>query len=434
VRTQYPNDGNRRLKSAVMLASLWGLSAVVHGVPRGGWFILALTLLLGLHILRLLTKRPIPLPEPLAKDLPSQDYPLVSLVVSAKNEEAVLGALVKTLCAQAYPAERFEVWIVDDNSSDATPVVLEALKAEYPQLQVLRRSPDAVGGKSGALNEVLPLTKGEYLGIFDADAQVAPELLRSVLPIFDRERVGAVQVRKAIANASTNWLTRGQQAEMSLDAFMQRQRVALGGVGELRGNGQFIRRQALEDCGGWNESTITDDLDLSFRLHLSGWDIDLLTSPAVLEEGVTSMMALWHQRNRWAEGGYQRYFDYAPLLWRNRLGFQKTLDLGLFWFAQYLLPTLAIPDLLLTILRDRYPLFVPLTSLTIALSLLGIWMGLNQVRQQEAQPFRPLILLAQSISGTLYMCHWFPVMASVTARMAIRPKRLKWVKTLHLGQ
>lgn len=75
------------------------------------------------------------------------------------------------------------------------------------------------------------------------------------------------------------------------------------GVGELRGNGQFVRRQALASCGGWNEATITDDLDLTFRLHLNHWDIGILPVPAVREEGVTRAIALWHQRNRWAEGG-----------------------------------------------------------------------------------------------------------------------------------
>jgi 1,2-diacylglycerol 3-beta-glucosyltransferase len=72
---------------------------------------------------------------------------------------------------------------------------------------------------------------------------------------------------------------------MALDAYVQQQRIAFGGIGELRGNGQFVRRTALERCGGWNEETITDDLDLTFRLHLDQWDIEILTCAAVEEEG-----------------------------------------------------------------------------------------------------------------------------------------------------
>lgn len=89
---------------------------------------------------------------------------------------------------------------------------------------------------------------------------------------------------------------------MILDSYFQQQRIALGGIGELRGNGQFVRRSALDQCGGWNEETITDDLDLTIRLHLDNWKIGFLLNPAVNEEGVTKAIALWHQRSRWAEG------------------------------------------------------------------------------------------------------------------------------------
>jgi 1,2-diacylglycerol 3-beta-glucosyltransferase len=201
------------------------------------------------------------------------DYPYISLLVAAKNEEAVIGNIVKALCSQDYPMERYEVWIIDDNSSDQTPVLLEKLVQEYDQLKVLRRDSGASGGKSGALNQVLPLTHGEILAVFDADAQVSSDLLRRVLPLFQRQAVGAVQVRKAITNAQENFWTQGQVAEMALDAYVQQQRIAFGGIGELRGNGQFVRRTALERCGGWNEETITDDLDLTFRLHLAQWDL-----------------------------------------------------------------------------------------------------------------------------------------------------------------
>lgn len=121
--------------------------------------------------------------------------------------------------------------------------------------------------------------------MFDADAQVAPDLLRRVVPLFAQAQVGAVQVRKAIANAATNFWTRSQATEMVLDAFFQEQRSALGGLGELRGNGQFVRRSALARCGNWNEETITDDLDLTLRLHLDQWNIVCLLDPAVEEEG-----------------------------------------------------------------------------------------------------------------------------------------------------
>jgi len=429
----YQGRGGRRRKAALTLMVIWSGTLALHLFSFGYWLVWGATTLMGVHALRVLLARSPAPPGPLSTELPEADHPFVSLLVAAKNEEAVIERLVATLCNLDYPCSRFEVWIVDDNSTDRTPLLLERFAQQYSQLRVLKRQPGAGGGKSGALNQVLPLTQGEIIGVFDADARVPRELLRQVLPLFQQPQVGAVQVRKAIANATTNFLTQAQKIEMVLDAFFQQQRVALGGIGELRGNGQFVRRQALESCGAWNEETITDDLDLTLRLHLDQWDIKFLSMPAVQEEAVTRLSALWHQRNRWAEGGYQRYLDYWRLIGRNRLGIRKTLDLFMFWLTQYILPMAAIPDSLLALARHRPPMLLPLMNLTITLSFLGMVLGLHRLRKAQKLPGLPLTTLIQALQGTLYMLHWFPIIASTTARISVRPKRLKWVKTIHQG-
>ncbi len=420
----------RRRKAATVLTIVWSGTIALHLVSWGSLFVLGLTTVFGFHALRLVMARKRSLPHEMPTDLPS-----VSLLVAAKNEEAVIGNLVNSLCNLEYPEELYEVWVIDDNSTDKTPLVLKELGRKYNKLKVLRRLPDASGGKSGALNQVLPLAQGEFLAVFDADAQVPQDLLQKVLPLFTRKEVGAVQMRKAIVNASENFWTQGQMAEMALDAYMQQQRIACGGIGELRGNGQFVRRAALESCGGWNEETITDDLDLTIRLHLDNWDIECLCHPAVGEEGVTSALSLWHQRNRWAEGGYQRYLDYWHLIQRLRMGRRKTWDLLLFMLMMYILPTAAVPDLLMAIARNRAPIFAPATGLTLTLSLVSMYLGLKRVQQEEKIPASAFLLrLLQTLRGTLYMFHWLIVMSSATARMSVRPKRLKWVKTVHQGR
>ncbi|MGB3263803.1 MAG: glycosyltransferase family 2 protein [Microcoleus sp.] len=422
----------RRGKAAAVLAAIWSGTIALHLISWGAWVVWGLTGLLWMQALRVLFAEPKSALPPLS-DESREDWPYVSLLVAAKNEEAVIGRLVESICNLDYPIDRYELWAIDDRSSDGTPLVLEQLTKKYPQLKVFRRGANASGGKSGALNQVLPLTVGEFVGIFDADATVTPDLLRRVLPVFDRERVGAVQVRKAIANAAVNVWTRGQEAEMALDSFFQQQRTAIGGIGELRGNGQFMRRTALERCGGWNEETITDDLDLTLRLHLDQWDIEFLPFPAVSEEGVTNARALWHQRNRWAEGGYQRYLDYWRLILQNRMGIGKTWDLFGFWVSQYLLPTVALPDFLMSIALRRMPVAIPITVMTLTLSLVGMFVGLRRTRKEtKFEVKRVFVTFLQTLRGTVYMLHWLLV-GSVTARIAVRPKRLKWVKTLHQG-
>ncbi|MEM6424412.1 MAG: glycosyltransferase family 2 protein [Cyanobacteria bacterium P01_D01_bin.128] len=431
----YGGYGGRRRKAALTLIFLWLGTLILHLVSWGQTLVLALTALMSVHAGRILTRRPGAASASLQRihwDGEPADgdfiYPYISLLVSAKNEEAVIGALVKRLCSLDYPSDRYDLWVINDNSSDDTGAVLEGLVGQHPQLNVVHRGAEATGGKSGALNLVWPQTKGDIIAVFDADAQVSADLLRQVVPLFKRSRTGAVQVRKAIANAAANFWTRGQRAEMALDSFFQQQRIAIGGIGELRGNGQFVRRPALAACGGWNEETITDDLDLTLRLHISGWNIDFLAFPAVREEGVTQAVALWHQRNRWAEGGYQRYLDYWRPIVRNRLGLEKTLDLVMFWMTQYMLPIVAVPDLAIAIARHRTPVFAPVTTLTVSLSVVGMYVGLRRVQKAS-----PLVTAIQTLRGTLYMLHWLLVIASTAARISVRPKRLKWIKTVHQG-
>lgn len=424
----------RRQKAAFLLMTVWLTVIILNLVSWGIWVVFGFTSLVGMQILRYLFAKSDSVPDPLADDCLT-DAPQVSLLVAAKNEEVVISNLVAMLCNLDYPADKYEVWAIDDRSTDNTPAILDRLAKEYPQLKVVHRAANAGGGKSGALNQVIPQTFGDIIGVFDADAKVSPDLLRRVVPLFDNAQMGAVQVRKAIANSEENFWTKGQAAEMALDSYFQQQRIAVGGIGELRGNGQFVSRKALDSCGGWNEETITDDLDLTVRLHLDNWKIGFLLTPPVLEEGVTNAYSLWHQRNRWAEGGYQRYLDYWRYIFRTPMGFGKRIDLLCWMLLQYLVPAANVPDGIMAIARHRLPILSPVTALLFAWGFVGMFRGLVRVQKASAQPVIPVLfkITSQSLRGLVYMLHWQIVMFSVTARMSIRPKRLKWVKTVHEG-
>ncbi|MDB9525963.1 glycosyltransferase family 2 protein [Oscillatoria sp. CS-180] len=426
----------RRLKAAIALACVWSCTVLLHVLVWGQWIVYGLTVITTAHLVRVLLIRPHPLPDllPSWRDTPSSEkeatdfscWPHVSILVAAKNEVEVIERLTSSLMAIDYPSKRFDVWLIDDNSTDGTSELMDDLARRYVNLNAIHRDQAATGGKSGALNQVWPTTQGSILLVFDADAQVSPDCLRQVVPLFEENTVGAVQLRKAIANGTRNFWTRGQVAEMAFDAYCQLKRISNSGIGELRGNGQFVRRAALEQCGGWNEETITDDLDLTLKLHLTGWDVPLVMTPAVWEEGVVQAISLWHQRNRWAEGGYQRYLDYWRLLTPRRLGWNKTFDLFVFWLIQYGVPTAAFPDFALAIARNRLPMLMPVSSVAALFATVGMASGLWQTRR--ASPFS---IFVQTIRGMVYMMHWFVVVGAVTFRMAIRPKRLKWVKTQH---
>jgi 1,2-diacylglycerol 3-beta-glucosyltransferase len=409
---------------------------ILHLVSWGIWIVVTMGIFIIIQAMRLMLAK-VPAQDTILTDEKLASAPAISLLVAAKNEEAVIANLGKMLLQLDYPKNKYDIWFVDDNSSDGTGIILDELAKQHPQLNVIHRDKNAKGGKSGALNQVLNLTNTDIIAVFDADAMVTKDLLKQVVPIFDNDKIGAVQVRKAIANPQDNIWTQGQAVEMTLDAYFQQQRIACNGIGELRGNGQFVRRKALESCGGWNEETITDDLDLTIRLHLDQWDISLLHSPCVEEQGVTKALSLWHQRNRWGEGGYQRYLDYWRFIISNRLSWQKKFDLLFFFFIQYILPTAAIPDLVMTIIpfpwrSYSFPLIAPLSSLSLILAFWGMLTGLRRTKNDEKIGFTDLLkMVGQSLQCMIYMTHWFIIIPSVATRMSIRPKRLKWVKTVH---
>ncbi|WP_267382827.1 glycosyltransferase [Cyanobacterium sp. uoEpiScrs1] len=437
---EFKNDffqglSGRRKKAAFVLMAIWGITIVLHLVTWGTWVILGVTGLFFIQALRLIIVKPEDVPSPLSDEVIANGHvPSVSLLVAAKNEEAVIGQLITTLCNLDYPTDKYNLWVVDDCSTDNTPQILTQLGKKYSQLNVIRRPANGEGGKSGALNQALSQTHGDIIAVFDADAKVSQDLLRCVIPLFKDKMVGAVQVRKNIANAPLNFWTKGQEVEMALDGYFQQQRVALGGIGELRGNGQFVRRLALSRCGGWNEQTITDDLDLTIRLHLDNWKIGFLSAPAVEEEGVTTITSLWHQRNRWGEGGYQRYLDYWRFILNKHIGWTKKVDMLSFIIMQYLTLMAVFPDFLMVIICRHLPIFSPLNILVLSLSSWGVFNGLRRSEKTENLRIVDVFRLTWlSLKGTFYMMHWFIIIPSVTIRMSIFPKRLKWVKTIHEG-
>jgi 1,2-diacylglycerol 3-beta-glucosyltransferase len=354
--------------------------------------------------------------------------PAVDVVVAARDEEAVIARLVERVLRLRWPTEQLRLWVIDDGSEDRTPQRLVDLQALHPQLRVLRRSRDAGGGKSGALNLVLQQLQGRWLLVLDADADLQPDLLERLIPYAESGGWAAVQLRKAEVNAETNWLTRAQAMEMAFDAFIQEGRLARGGVAELRGNGQLLRRDAVHAAGGFNEATITDDLDLSFRLLLAGQPVGVLWNPPVSEEAVLSLPALWRQRQRWAEGGLQRFLDYGVQLVSDRLNGAQKRDLAAFFVLQYVLPVMAVADLAGALLTGTPPGMWPFSVVALGLSGFSIAAGCG--RSAEGPPLpKPTPLNIALAMG--YLMHWFVVIPWVALKMALLPKTLVWAKTSH---
>ena len=176
--------------------------------------------------------------------------PFVTIMVPAHNEGAVISQTVENILQLDYP--NFELIVIDDRSDDNTAEVIKELEQKHDKVKALIREKDAFPGKSAVLNDAFKFAKGDAVLVFDADARVDADFLNKLVPNLEPEDVGAVQARKIISNRDVNFLTRCQDNEMTLDSHFQIGRDAVKGAVELIGNGELIKRKALEDIGGWN--------------------------------------------------------------------------------------------------------------------------------------------------------------------------------------
>ncbi|HIS54876.1 TPA: glycosyltransferase family 2 protein, partial [Candidatus Galligastranaerophilus gallistercoris] len=234
--------------------------------------------------------------------------PFISILIPCHNEAVVIKDTIENILDVDY--KNYEIIVIDDRSTDNTKDVLKEIEKKYDKVKILIRDKNAYPGKSAVLNDAVKIAKGEAYLVFDADARIKPDFIKKLLTKFEDEDIGAVQARKIIINANQNFLTACQYNEYVMDTHLQIGRDAVKGAVELRGNGELIKKKALEDIGGWNNETITDDLDMSTRLHIKGWDIRFVQDACVYEEGVITFSALIRQRRRWVEGSIRRYLEY----------------------------------------------------------------------------------------------------------------------------
>jgi len=370
---------NRRLKSFIFLSACFLIAFIPHANNIEKFFYIILTLsfvivFYGLIVISRNFKRNNVL-NTVSRRISNKELPVLDILVAARDEENVISRLVERLFSLDYPTNKLNIYIIDDGSSDKTPLILDRLSRQYDKLKVISRSPNAGGGKSGALNYALKFTHGEWLLVLDADAELKQDSLIRLFSFVEEGDWSAVQLRKSVTNVSKNFLTSCQSMEMAMDAIFQYGRLSVAGVSELRGNGQLIKKETLLACGSFNEDTVTDDLDLSLRLLLSKSRIGILWDPPVMEEAVENLNALLAQRQRWAEGGLQRFFDYGDQLFTNKIDYLQKFDLTYFFILQYALPIISIFDLVFSIAFLDSPIYWPISFTAFMLSGIAFWYG-----------------------------------------------------------
>ncbi|TMI71739.1 MAG: glycosyltransferase family 2 protein [Bacillati bacterium ANGP1] len=264
--------------------------------------------------------------------LPPPAGPFVSVIVPAKNEEAVIEATVRSLCGIDYQdagVPRYEIIVVDDGSTDRTGEILKSLSVALP-VKMVRTPPGSIG-KAAALNLGTTRARGDLIAVCDADARVAPDFLLRMVASLAGSGADGVQSQRRLYNAGQNLLTRIQDDEYRLFYHpLQRARQVLGGMVSFSGNGLLLRRDALQEVGGWNEDALTEDIDLSVRFHLAGYQIRYCEEAVVWEEAVPRLRDLMRQRIRWFEGAMRCLGDHLPAMLFGRVTPFKRVDMVIF--------------------------------------------------------------------------------------------------------
>lgn len=278
-----------------------------------------------------------------------KEFPHVTIQLPIYNEQYVVERLLRSVCSMEYPKDRLEVQVLDD-STDNTTSLLEKLSEKYREegidiVHIHRKERN--GFKSGALRRGLEVAKGEYVAIFDADFTPPHDFLLKTIPYFYDDSIGVVQVRWGHLNADFSLLTRGEA--LGLDGHFQIEQTARNKNGmfiNFNGTCGIWRKEAILDSGNWQDDTLTEDMDLSYRAQLRGWKFVYLPDVVCPGEIPAEVNAFKIQQHRWAKGAIQTAKKILPSVWRSSYSLFTKLQATIHLTNHTVFPVLLIVSIL----------------------------------------------------------------------------------------
>ncbi|PID85839.1 MAG: glycosyl transferase [Chloroflexi bacterium] len=237
------------------------------------------------------------------------ELPSVTIQLPIFNEKYVVERLIKAAVSQDYPADKLHIQVLDDSTDDTTDIAADLVthyKKQGIHIDLIHRN-NRIGYKAGALAAALPAAQGEFVAIFDADFEPTSDFLQKTIPYFTNEpELGMIQARWGHLNPDDSALTAAQAIALDKHfAMEQTVRHRANIYPKFNGAGGIWRRTCMEDAGGWQDDTVCEDLDLSTRAILKGWQFRFLNDVTAPAELPTSITAYKSQQARWAKGSTQ---------------------------------------------------------------------------------------------------------------------------------
>lgn len=318
----------------------------------------------------------------------SDTLPFITVQLPLYNEKYVVERLIDNIVQLEYPTDKLEIQILDD-STDDTLEISKAAAAKYRQqgidVKVVTRE-DRQGFKAGALAYGLKEAKGELIAIFDADFLPTPDFLLRCLPHLKPD-VAVVQTRWSHINENYSLLTRLQAFQLNVHfTSEQHGRWSDGLMLQFNGTAGIWRREAIEDAGGWNADTLTEDLDLSYRAQLKGWKIVYREDVASPSELPVEMAGLKSQQHRWMKGGAESARKLLASVWRSQLSLYQKVHASMHllsstvYVAAFALGILSVPMLFVEEMGVAFDDSYMIVFLSSTISLAIVYFHANVVR------------------------------------------------------
>lgn len=248
--------------------------------------------------------------------------PVVTVQLPLFNERYVVERLIRAVCKLDYPKAKLEIQVLDDSTDDTTDKaakLVEAMREQGFDINLYHRE-DRTGYKAGALEAGMAEARGEFIAVFDADFVPRPSFLLETIDYFTDDEVGMVQARWEHINREFSLLTRAQA--ILLDGHFVLEHTARNRAGRFfnfNGTAGIWRKETIIDAGGWEHDTLTEDLDLSYRAQLEGWQFVFLRDVTAPSEIPVEMNAFRSQQHRWAKGSIQTALKLLPRILKSNL-------------------------------------------------------------------------------------------------------------------
>jgi cellulose synthase/poly-beta-1,6-N-acetylglucosamine synthase-like glycosyltransferase len=394
------------------------------------WFMLAyqsVLFFLG-HRYFVLTRRQSP-----RRRLADEQLPAVAVLVPCHNEEKVITGTLRALLALDYPAEKLEIFVINDGSTDHTAEQVHSLTVGRAVRLLEVPAGRAARGKPAALNYGLAFVSQPLIAVYDADNRPEPGALRPLVEelVLD-PRLGAAVGFYRVINRRKNLLTRFLNIEgIGFQWILQAGRWMLMKFVTLPGTNYVIRQELLHSLGGWDETALTEDAELTARLYESGSFAKFVSGSVSWEQEPETLRVWFRQRNRWVRGHNQLCRKYAGHMLRTRprrIAFELLYSLFLYYI--FFFAIIASDALFLLSLAGWIRINVPgpytlLWLFAFCTFLLQLVIALSHEPGEDS----PLNIVLAGIMYFTYCQMWIPLVAAAFWDDFVAHRPMRWVKT-----